>query len=183
MTGPSDDTPAYSAVGDLLTGNLPLSTFLSPAKFVQDATNEIDSKIGLIYKTPLDLDDTVTIDAQVVPNPIPRPARLMIKRIANFLASGRLILAMDISGEDNHLHSYGESLVTEALAALGGIQCGDVPIPGAGPADPDAPEPQTGPRIINSDSVSAVDVFYRNVMPQYPIIPVPIYGKLWAPNQ
>jgi hypothetical protein len=40
---------AYSAVTDLLTGDLPLPSYVSPVKFVDDAADEIDSKIGFLY--------------------------------------------------------------------------------------------------------------------------------------
>lgn len=172
----------YSAVGDLLTGDMPFSSSLDPAKFVQDATDEVDSYIGMRYATPLDLADTVGSD----PNPIARPARLLIKRIANFLASGRLILAQSMGGEDKQVQAYGQSLIVEALAALKQIVTGAVPITGAEPP-PGGSTDVNEIAIINADSASAVDVFYKYAMPVDPwgaLIDsqLPRIGPRWAPN-
>ncbi|HWI68184.1 MAG TPA: hypothetical protein VNS88_07365, partial [Nitrospiraceae bacterium] len=71
----------YSEVTDLLTGNVPTPAYLSPQKYVDDAADEIDSKIGFVYETPID----VTYSSS---NPVTRPVRLLLKRINNFLASG-----------------------------------------------------------------------------------------------
>ena len=92
---------AYSEVGDLLIGDMPVGVLTSKQKFVDDATNEIDSYIGVRYVTPLSLADTDPSTGW--PNAIPRHVRLHISRINNHLASGRLILAVAAGGEDQRV--------------------------------------------------------------------------------
>ncbi len=146
---------AYSAVEDLLTGNIPTPVYLDSQKFVNDAADEIDSKIGFLYVTPIDIGDT----------DIPRPARLLLKRINNFLASGRLILAAAAGQEDSQLHAYGWSLIQEATAAVNQIAMGEIPIEGAVKVDADTDTAAVTAVIINNlDPESNVEAFYNRVM-------------------
>ena len=46
---------AYSAVTDLLVGDITLGSTVNAEKYVQDAADEMDSKLGFIYETPIDL--------------------------------------------------------------------------------------------------------------------------------
>lgn len=152
----------YSAVGDLLTGNIPLPGYISAQKFVDDAGDEIDSKIGFIYKTPVDVSDTEA-------NKTSRPARLLLKRISNFLASGRLLMAVDAGGENDQVHAYALKLVSDATAALDMIVSGKVVLDGAEQEDTDAIQPTT-PLINNLDAESNVEAFYDRIAnPNFPI--------------
>lgn len=141
---------AYSEVNDLLTGNVPTPAYLSPQKYVDDAADEIDSKIGFIYQTPVDVSGS-----QVV-----RPAVLLLKRINNFLASGRLLMAVDAGGEDTQLHAYGLSLVKDATAALDQIASGAIALDGAPKIDTTEDARVTSPLIFNEDAESNVSAFY-----------------------
>lgn len=159
----------YSAASDLLLGDIPLSAALDRTKFVVDAADEIDSYIGSRYVTPID----TSANTQVV-----RHSVLLLKRLNNFLATGRLILAIDAGGEDTALHAYGARLVNESLRALREIADGSVDIEGAVLHDPSyVGDP--GPAIVNYDKTSAVDAFYSRVM-------VPDDGPLpyldWTPG-
>jgi hypothetical protein len=145
---------AYSTVGDLLTGNVPTPVALDPQKFVNDATDEIDSKIGFLYVTPLDI---------VAPTSIPRPACLLIKRINNFLASGRLLLAAAAGQEDSQIHAYGWSLIKEATTALDQIATGQIPIEGAVKQDTGDEAAVTAIILNNLDEESAVEAFYSRI--------------------
>lgn len=147
---------AYAAVGDLLTGGIPTPAYLSTQKYVDDAADEIDSHIGLMYATPIDVTDVET-------NPVVRPVRLLLKRINTYLATGRLIMAATSNGEDDNLHAYGLSLVQEATAALKAISSGEIVLTGVDPADPDAQARVTGPIIANVDSESNVEAFYDRI--------------------
>jgi len=140
----------YSLVADLLTGNIPTPAGLDPQKFVQDAADEIDSKIGFAYETPVNT------------NTAPRPVVLLLKRINNFLATGRLILAVATPGEDTTLNAYGKRLIDEATAALDSIVSGDLILPDIPPLDPTSP-PYAGPIIINKDPESNVEAFYDRI--------------------
>src|SRR3982751_5310702 len=133
---------AYSASSDLLLGEIPIPSYIDKDKVVQDASDEIDSKIGHIFATPLNLTGTGE-------GALSRPAALLIKRINNSLASGRLLLAIASPQEDSNLHAYGWSLIKEANEALYAICEGDIQLEGA-LANPTAPV-QTGstPLIAN----------------------------------
>jgi hypothetical protein len=162
----------YSASTDLLTGNIPLPAALNAAKFVSDAADEIDSIIGFVYQTPIDVTITSVVD---------RPARLLLKRISNWLASGRLILAVDSGGEDTTLHAYGLKLVNDALMALNAIAAGEVVLQGAVQITPAVGTvgPQSAPTINNLDALSQVEEFYDAFNPQNPLYPW-VDKRLWV---
>jgi hypothetical protein len=145
----------YSEVGDLLNGNIPLPDYVDKQKFVQDAADEIDSKIGFIYVTPIDISDS---------SDVPRPARLLLKRINNFLATGRLLMAVDAGGEDDRLHAYGWSLVQEATVALSQIASGEIYLKGADPVNVGEDAIITSIIVNNLDVESNVEAFYDRVM-------------------
>jgi phage gp36-like protein len=159
----------YCASDDLLTGDIPVvgRAGLDVSKFIQDAADEIDSKIGFRYATP------VAGDA-------PRPVLLLLKRINSHLATGRLIMAADAAGQRTELHAYGVSLIREAHESLDAIAAGTVDLDVA-PATPVAPsEHQQGPLIFNVDPVSQVESFYGAVtaLPGFtPPSPYPYAGR------
>jgi hypothetical protein len=143
----------YSATTDLLTGDLPLPSYVSPQKFVDDAADEINSKIGFLYQVPVDL------NAEAVKTPV----KLLLKRINNFLASGRLIMMLTQSQEDTRLHAYGYSLVADATAALAQIASGELVLELPKPAGSETEIAVTAPLIYNQDAESAVEAFYDRV--------------------
>lgn len=142
----------YSDVTDLLTGNIPA---VNPEKYVNDAADEIDSKIGHIYQTPVDVSEQSTAT---------RPARLALKRISNFLASGRLMMAAAAGSQRQEVHAYANQLVAEATKALDAIASGDAVLTGAVrlPGSEES-ESFTGPQIYNEDKESAVEAFYNRI--------------------
>lgn len=153
----------------MLTGGLTFPRTLDPEKYVQDATDEIDSAIGARYVTPVDVDDN---------SPVARHSRLLLKRINNWLASGRMILAVATPTEHSQVHAYGRSLIRDALAALELIRTGQVDLEGAQPAE-GATQGDPMPTTINSDAVSAVDSFEQRFMgpgvPGEVLSPVPTW--------
>ena len=149
---------AYCTVADLLIGDIPTSGALDPAKYVQDAADEIDSKIGFVYTTPIPVDTA---------SGTPRPVVLLLKRINAHLASGRLILAATIPAENERLNAYGRSLVREAEEAIQAIADGLIILDGIAPGGFALPA-KPMPKILNGDAESAVDAFYdRVVNPNY----------------
>jgi hypothetical protein len=146
---------AYCTTADVSTGNIPLPTYIDKQKFVDDAADEIDSKIGFVYQTPLDITDSPS-------NLLVRPARLLLKRLNANLATGRLILALDAAGEDDKLHAYGWSLVREVTAALNNIADGDIALDGAPLVDPTANSAKAA-MIFNVDPESNVEAFYDRI--------------------
>jgi phage gp36-like protein len=150
----------YSQVTDLLIGNIPLPQALTPQKYVDDAADEIDSVIGFRYQTPIDMSDL----GNVV-----KPARLLLKRVSNWLATGRIILAVDAAGEDVQLHAYGLKLVSDANDVLRAIADGVVFLDGAVTmTDPDEASMglRRAPQIANLDEESIVEAFYAALDPR-----------------
>jgi phage gp36-like protein len=163
---------AYSTVGDMLLGDMPASTRHDPQKFVNDATDEIDSKIGHIYATPIDVTD---------PTDVARHSVLLLKRINNFLATGRYILARAAGDEDSQINAYGRSLIEEALLAIQAIVDGTIVLEGA-VEEGDGSGAGDGPSITNYDTISAVDAFYERVMVPETGWPGPYPYRDWAPG-
>lgn len=159
---------AYCSTSDLLTGNIPTPTSLSPQKFVDDAADEIDSIIGTVYETPVDISSPSTT--------VTRPARLALKRINVHLATGRLLLAADASGEQQKLHEYAIYLVTTALTALQAIADGTYLLTGAIPVGGEEEINSTVPLINNLDEVSNVEAFYEYFQPDFLLSAPPLYG-------
>lgn len=145
---------AYSAPSDLLVGDIPLPARHGNGTAMIAATaDEMDSQFGHIYVTPVAIPDT----------PANRPARLLLKRINNLLASGRLVLDMAAGGEDRELHAYGASMVMEALGLLNKISSGEMALTGADRLEQtDGDSHWTGPTIANEDPVSLVETFYES---------------------
>lgn len=147
---------AYCTTEDLLNGSIPLPEYLNPQKYVSDAADEIDSKIGLRYQTPINIADVET-------NSVPRPVRLFLKRTNAFLATGRLLLAVASPSEQRQMHAYALGLVTEATKALDAISSGEVLLDGVPLVNDGANEPVTAPLISNLDSESSVEAFYDRI--------------------
>lgn len=145
---------AYSTPADLLTGNIPVPQYIDKDKFVADAADEIDSKIGFRYLTPIDVSSGSAVEV---------PVRLLLKRISNFLATGRLLMAADAGGENDRLHAYGWSLVKEATAALDAIANGDILLGGATPVDTDDEKIVSSVIVLNEDPESNVSAFYDRI--------------------
>jgi hypothetical protein len=159
---------SYCETEDLLLGNVPIPT--TAAKYVQDAADEMDSRLGLRYVTPVILDGNV---------PAQRPGVLLLKRINTWLASGRLLMALDAAGEDDQVHQYADRLVREAMAALKMIEDGEILLPGAEPVNPTESR-TTGPVASWGDDASPVEE-YDNVFGNHAAIALtrdrlPYYG-------
>ena len=155
---PDETVDAYCQPSDLLTGNIPTPAYLSPAKYCVDAADEIDSKIGFIYETRVDIS---------LGSPVAKPVCLLLKRLNVFLASGRLLMAAAAAQEDTQVHAYALSLIRDAEQTLAMIASGELPLTGATPI-PGSAMPVNGPKISNGDVESMVDAFYnRTVNPYY----------------
>lgn len=138
-------TAAYALVGDLLLGAVPVPS--DAQMYVDQAAEEIDSRIGIKYATPVVVDNSVES----------RPTALLLKKINIWLASGRLVLAKN-AGKDLNLHAYGKYMVDQATAALDSIVNGTVILPGAALATADATQ-ASGPVSVNADDYSPVEEF------------------------
>jgi phage gp36-like protein len=163
---------AYCTVEDLLIGDIPTSDVLSPTKYVNDAADEIDSKIGFRYDTPIPVAGSSST---------PRPVVLLLKRLNSHLASGRLILAATILSEDTELNAYGKALVEESMQVIDALALGKVVLGGVDPVDASI-MPVIPPKVLiaNHDATSAVDDFYDKVVnPAYHLVQP--YPRHWPP--
>lgn len=147
---------AYCEVADLIIGDIRTSARLDPQKYVNDAADEIDSKIGFAYVTPIYVTSGTTV---------PRPVVLLLKRINSHLASGRLILAATIAGEDQELNAYGRSLVEDSELAIAKIASGELYLDGVikGEASVGGLR-RSVPLFAEGDPESYVDAFYDRVV-------------------
>lgn len=144
----------YSSENDMLLGNIPAPMSLK-TQYLNLATDEIDSVIGLTYETPVDVTDSPT-------NPVKRPARLLLKNISIWLSSGRLMLATSANGEDDQLHAYAKYLVDQATSMLMKIGSGEVALDDA-PKNEEDVDAEAGALIYNIDPESNVEAFYDRI--------------------
>lgn len=157
---------AYCVAADLLLGDISLSTTVDRDAYVNAAADEIDASIGHLYTTPIDTSEA---------GPVARHSRLLLKRINLLIATGRLVLSLNI-GDTDTLHAYGLKMLTEGLMSLKEIHDGRVLLDGAiRPDETAAP----GPTIVNRDELSAVESFYELTMRQTPGSPATL---VWAPG-
>lgn len=138
---------SYCTAADLLLGNIPTPS--DADTYVQDAADEIDSLLGMRYESPIVLSED---------DPVQRPGALLLKRINVWLASGRLIMALDGAGEDDQVHQYAKYLMTEAKSALQNLSDGSIILPGGVPINPDSPV-STGPQASWGDDASPVEQY------------------------
>lgn len=143
---------AYSTKEDLRIGDIRLPARLGDgSSFVDEAADEIDAHLGHIYVTPMNIPDL----------PKNRPARLLLKKVNNLIASGRLILDLAASSEDDQLHAYGWSMLKEGLSILTMLQNRNILLVGASLIeDSDGQKSPTGPMIYNEDAESLVRGYY-----------------------
>ena len=163
----------YSEVEDLLIGDLALGPTVDPAKFVAQAAEEMDAKLGYVYELPL---------APLEGAELPLHERLLLKGINNKLASGRLILSIDIAEEGQHLHAYGLRLVTEATNELIMLANGTAQL-SAARLDPLVDRNKV-PGVANRDAESAVDMFENHVLRGEPSwwSPGEVQSRVMSPN-
>jgi hypothetical protein len=143
---------AYSATSDLLIGDVQLPAGKDGTKYVDQASDEIDSRLGFTYATPFDVSDSSAVS---------RPAILLLKTLNIWISSGRAMMDLGTSGENGAPNAYGKYLLTEAEAMLTLIQEGRIILDGAAPASPDSPvEFSSRVLISNVDPYSMVEAFY-----------------------
>lgn len=157
---------AYCSTDDLLMGEIPIPAYIDSQKIVDDAADEIDSKIGYRYNTPVNIG---------VGTPVVRPAVLLLKRINAHLATGRLLLQLASPAEQPKVHAYGLYLVQESQRALDSIVSGEIILDGAVGLPGADTEPATAPMISNLDAESNVEAFYDRISnPNY------FYPPVWG---
>lgn len=163
---------AYSVQTDLLLGDIATSPNMNLDAFIQNASDEIDARLGAIYVVPL------------IQSNFAGWVWSIVKQMANKIATGRILLAINSAGENTAINAYGFSLLKEGLCTLEEIVAGRIELPGAtGVATPPSAD-GNGPTILNYDQYSGVDTFYDNVMDP-PLVPtiVPYFQPWWRPGR
>ena len=156
---------SYSATTDLQTGNIPTGSVQTDL-YVNLAAEEIDSKIGFIYKTPVDM----STGTDPVPNATTsRAASLLLKRLNNQIATARILLAIYSPAENQELNAYGKQLLDDAEVVLDQIVKGEIRLTGAQdingvPIGGDTDVVPTAALMGNYDNTgSGVDAFYNKL--------------------
>lgn len=153
---------AYCSAGDLLIGDIELSSTLSKESFLRDAFDEMNARLGFTYVLPL--------------TGLPVHAVTLLKMINARLASGRLLMSVAAPVEDNGIHQYGAWLIKEAYADLMAIVNGQIVLVGA--VSNVEPHPNAG-TIVNHDAESAFEMFENNVTRATPSWWQPGDVRLW----
>jgi len=152
--------PGYCGTGDLYISGvrMPQGMHMTPETAISMAAEEIDTKIGMLYQTPVSVEEN---------DPTKRFDTLTLKRINALLASGRLITSMATGGEQDRVHAYGEYLLRMALAHLDQIQSGVIKLTSAIPIEQADQNPlNKGPLLVTDNQKgSLVDSFYQNFQP------------------
>lgn len=170
---------AYCDKTDLLTGDIPLAAKYGDGQAMVDlASDEIDAEIGHTYKTPVDFTALETDEAATA---AVRPSKLLLKKINQLLASGRILMDQAAGGEDRALQAYGKSMWQEATDLLEAICSGKIQlqIPLLGDGDEATELDNTKLSFVNQDGYSLVENFYnRYSTPLYPVPPPTVPGMI-----
>jgi hypothetical protein len=154
-----DTRPLYSAKEDLLVGTDINWNDADKQVFLVDAANEIDSRLGFMYGTPLRF---TKLDESGVTVPLPdnetSPSKLLIQQVSNRLASGHLLMARAAASEDVVLNSYAVRLLRDAEMSICQILAGKPPLD-ADISDPDDGSNGRVPIVTNADSESYVSAY------------------------
>ncbi len=145
----------------LLSGDLPLPQGVSRQSYVDLASDEIDMMISRYYKTPVVFGTTAEQEKY-------KSTMLLLKHINIKLATGRLILAIDASGEDRAVHAYGSSLVLDAMKLIQAIVDRDIVLEGASGNTNEPNEIVTArASVFQLDPTSGVEDFYNMAQQDY----------------
>lgn len=171
----------YCAEDDLLIPAGMASPTGEKARFVTQASEEMDSKLGYRYVVPIDLSETA--------DPVlPLHQRLLLKDIAIKLASGRYIMSMTVHAPNEAMSAYALYLVREGEMNLMSIANGQIDLKakeiGQDGSDVGAIDPPEKadpfariPGVWNPDAVSAVTIFEKGFMTEDP------RRLIWTPDE
>jgi phage gp36-like protein len=146
----------YCTAVDLVTGDMLPPRGITVDKIIADASLEIDSVLGQRYVTPIVFSNR--------PSSIADANKLRL--CCAHLASGRLILASAIGGEDVTLHGYGIYLVNHAMNMLTALVTGKIRLEDAVRLTDEQNQGKKGMLTNNGDAYSTIDDFYNNSLPQ-----------------
>lgn len=150
------ESELYCEIGDLQIGNLRADE-PELRKYIEKASDEIDSYLSKLYVTPLPYS---TADSGQL-----RRTSLILNQICAELASGRAILGMAGSKQDTQVHAYGRWLIERAMNRLSAIESGEIVLDGTGVVPIQETRP-AGPLVSNRFE-SQVDLFYNRQRPPF----------------
>lgn len=155
---------AYCKVEDLLLGDVTVGGNVNRQLYVDQAADEMDSKLGWIYVTPIDVDGEAAGPGGTPPAVpvLPRHERLLLKSINAKIATGRLIMAVSINEEGSAVHAYALRLLKEGNDELLMIANGHVLLTAPRSETP-VQEANRVPSVSNLDAESLLDPFYNTV--------------------
>jgi hypothetical protein len=154
---------AYCEETDLLiSSDIMLPSVLSKSKFIQFAADDMDAKLGYVYIVP------------ITTASLPAHQKSLLRSINAKLATGRLIMAAAVGGEDTAVHQYALYLIKEAEMDLMSIANGQVDlqapaVDSSGNPLPPMDDPLSNdsfartPGGWNPDRTSAVTAFEKSV--------------------
>lgn len=164
---PVPDYHMYSDPADVLLGtDMAMPADDTVERFVKDAAKEIDSRLGFKYVTPLRFTRIVNGSVTKVDpedETTYTPSFLLINRLSNFIASGRLLLASAAPEENSSIHQYGNKLLRDAEAILSQITSNraDLEVEEIDTSDAETPY---GLLVANRDRKSYVKAFEEQPM-------------------
>lgn len=149
---------AYCQTKDLLSGEIPLPSYVNTQQWIDNSADEIDAILGMRYATPIELSENV---------PEQRAGAKLLKIINARLATGRIIMAAAAGGEDDKVHAYASFLIRDALSTLRSLAKGEPPLPGAteNPTD-QVDATASAPVVHEHENRSRVDEFYSLIEPR-----------------
>lgn len=160
-----DSSTCYSTTDDLLLDDTNFEGVVDLQKYVSNAADEIDSFIGGIYLIPVASEDSQT--------------ELLLSKINNFLATGRILMTTAKPGEEDNLNALGKYYVDQAQLVLKGILGGDIILIAPPPLNSGTENLLNYPTIVNVDPGSRVDDFYIHFKkPRRPLV-VPALSLLF----
>lgn len=157
---------AYAGVSDLLLGDLAVSEQVDRQKFVDLAAEEMDSKLGWVYRLPLappNVDPSATSWMALQPH-----EAATLKSINSRLASGRLILSLAVAAEGTQLHALGWHYVSSALEDLMVIANGAIDLTAVRIGASDSAYRNDAPSVSQYDDESLLSAFENTVMRNRP---------------
>jgi len=146
---------------DQILGKLPVSSGMDKQTFIDISAAEMHTYMLGIYTVPIHIPSSVATATSGITSNI-------LKSINQDLATGRLILALDTTMENQSIHEYGSWLVDKSITKLEEIRSQKFVLPGA-PIDTNLSDdiPRPGKVYASSpDSSSSFGISYNEIANQ-----------------
>jgi len=148
----------YCTEADIRThlgANVKLPATMSFDTMREAASNELDSKLGVRYVTPI---------VASVSDPVQQPTAYWLSTVTAMIAAARFMLSTAAPGSQETANNYGVYLLATAEGLIKEVISGQRDLIGIIEVG-DTGQKYKGPAIINEDAYSQVDVYYDNFFP------------------